>query len=137
MAKHLVHDHVDQWYRYFDNPFQRAYNNTCTVNLLYLWCKHLGISCYFSNIFNTTNNDYVDGIDWLLPQSRCIAECILPVINNDAFLFDDNPNLTVDEWSKQKPAVEKYIKPNFVHPNADGHRKIADYIIELLDAKTS
>ena len=136
---HNVHPYQKQWYKYFDNPHQRLYNYDCVINLLHYWCKSLNIDCYFSNIFTTNSTNilnYDATIKWLLPQDKCIAEWILPLIDNDTFsiITNDNASLTNEQWQIQKQHVEKYIKPCHAHPNIVGHQEIAKNIIGLLNA---
>jgi hypothetical protein len=136
-SKHNMHENYKQWYKYFDSPLQRLYNYDCVVNLLYLWCKSVGITCYFSNIFTVEPDSIVDCTPtsaWLLPRDKCIAEWILPVIdaNNFSVVADDHPDLTSDQWQQQKIMVDQYIRPGHVHPNVQGHAKIAKHIIEIL-----
>lgn len=135
---HNTHPYRDQWFKYFDSPAQRLYNYDSVINLLYLWCKHLGITCYFVNIFTTENESIMDCTPdsvWLLPKNKCMAEWILPVLdpNNFSLITDDNPNLKTEQWEQQQPFVEKYIRPCYAHPNIDGHKKIAQNIIQILE----
>ena len=135
--KHNVHQYQEQRFKYFDNSYQRTYNYDCMINLLYHWCKNIGVTCYFSNIFTTKTESIIDCVpdsSWLLPKNKCIAEYILPLIDNDTFsiIADDNPKLTNEQWRLQQPYVEKYIRPCHSHPNQAGHQKIAQEIIKLL-----
>ena len=89
------------------------------------------------NIFTTKTESIIDCVpdsSWLLPKNKCIAEYILPLIDNDTFsiMADDNPKLTNEQWRLQQPYVEKYIRPCHSHPNQAGHQKIAQEIIKLL-----
>ena len=136
--KHNTHPYQEQWYKYFDNPAQRLYNYDSSINLLYLWCKSIGVTCHFSNIFTVEHESIIDctpNSAWLLPKNKCIAEWILPVINPNTFsvVTDDHPDLTDDQWKQQKPLVEQYIRPCYAHPNINGHKKIAQHIIDLLE----
>ena len=45
---HTPHPYTSEWFKYFDNPHQRIYNRDCMINLLYMWCQHLKIKCYFA-----------------------------------------------------------------------------------------
>jgi hypothetical protein len=76
---------------------------------------------------------------WLLPKNQCIAQYILPVIDNQIgfIVQDDRVGLPMKKWSKQRTALETYFKPCFCHPNITGHRKIADEIINLLEKKNA
>ena len=137
-SKHNVHDYYKQWYKYFDNSMQRLYNYDSTISLLYLWCRQLGITCSFANIFTVEHDSILDCTEssaWLLPKNKCIAEWIIPVIdpNNFSLIVDDNPNLTDKQWQQQKPMVDQYIRPCHAHPNVAGHKKIAQHIIEALE----
>jgi hypothetical protein len=46
--------------------------------------------------------------------------------------MSDHPNLTDQQWNLQKSAIDQFIKPNWVHPNAAGHLKIAETILSRL-----
>ena len=133
-----AHQYHNEWMKFFDNNHQRIYNYDRTINLLYFWCKHLGVDFYLSNIFTTAEQSLMDqtGDDgWLLPRDRCIAESILSFNDNKygQVIVNDVPQLLDEQWEIQKLQVEKYIKPLICHPNIEGHRQIADYIIDLLD----
>jgi len=136
-SKHRPHPHTKEWYKYFDNPYQRLYNYDLTTNLLYLWCKQLNISAYFLNIFTTEAESLISCIpdsSWLIPRDRCLAEFILNIIDNQygAVIVDDNPDLTNKDWAVQSELVNRYIHPLFCHPNVEGHKKIAEELIKLL-----
>ena len=132
-----AHPHWKQYLKYFDNAHQRTYNYDRSVNLLYFWCKSLGIRCYLSNIFTTQPTPMMDNTDpgcWLLPRDQCIATAILPCVDNSGDpLVNDVPTLSNEQWKLQQPYVEKYIRPCFCHPNVEGHKKIAQTIIELIE----
>lgn len=135
-----AHPHWKEYFKYFDNPHQRTYNYDRSVNLLYFWCKSLGIKCYLSNIFTTQPTptmDHTSPDSWLLPRDQCIATAIVPCIDNNAgeMLVNDVPTLTDKQWKIQQAHVEKYIKPLNAHPNVEGHKKIAQTIIELIESK--
>lgn len=135
-----AHPYWEQYLKYFDNPHQRAYNYDRAIDLLYFWCKSLGIKCYFSNIFTTQTHplmDHTDASSWLLPRDQCIATSIIPYIDNDSGLIfvNDTPEFKTEQWELQKVHVEKYIRPLFCHPNVAGHKKIAESIVELLKDK--
>lgn len=138
---HQPHPYSLKWYKYFDNPFQRVYNYDNVVNLLWLWCKHLNLKCYFLNLFTTENNSVIDCVpaeSWLLPRGQCIAQSILTYIDNEygSVIADDNPRLTNDQWAIQHTQVKQYIRPNFAHPNIAGHAKIATDLIKLLNERS-
>ena len=135
-----AHIYHNEWMKFFDNPQQRIYNYDRAVNLLYFWCKNLGVDFYLSNIFTTAEQSIMDHTTddaWLVPRDRCIAECILTFFDKEygQVIVNDVPELLNEQWKIQKLQVEKYIKPCIQHPNIQGHRRIADYIIELLDEK--
>lgn len=46
--------------------------------------------------------------------------------------INDLPKFKTTQWEEQKIHLEKYIKPLYCHPNIEGHKKIANFIIELL-----
>lgn len=140
-AAHDLHPHSDQWFRYFDNAAQRVYNYDSTINLLWLWCKHLDLKCYFLNLFTTEPTSIIDCVPesaWLVPRDKCIAQSILSTIDNKygSIFVDDNPELTNQQWKIQKQQVEQYIRPNFAHPNIQGHAKIANDLIELINERS-
>ena len=131
--KHQPHPFWRQWYRYFDSPEQRSYNRDKTINLLYYWCLARGINSWFCNIFTQDTNKLIDttpDTSWLLPRNECLAGCILPVIGQDNLYLADNENLTHEQWNQQQIAIDKFIRPNFTHPNSNGHQHIAQKIIE-------
>ena len=135
-----AHPYWKQYLKYFDNPYQRTYNYDRSINLLYFWCKSLGIKCYLSNIFTTQSTPVMDHTDpkgWLLPRDQCIATSIVPYIDNDSggVLVNDIPTISNEQWRLQHPYVEKYIKPLLCHPNVEGHKKIAQTIINLIESK--
>jgi hypothetical protein len=135
-----AHPYWEQYLKYFDNSHQRAYNYDRAVDLLYFWCKSLNITCYFSNIFTTQTQPLMDHTDlqcWLLPRDQCIATSIIPFIDNDggSVLVNNIPKFKNQQWELQKVHVEKYIRPLNCHPNVDGHKKIADFIIDKLKDK--
>lgn len=134
---HNVHPYADKWYKFFDNPAQRSYNFDCVLNLLYFWCQDLGVRCYFANVDSIIKKSTIDSTPasvWLLPKEQCLAQFILPIIDQeyDTIITDDNPRLTDAQWAMQKTAVEKYIRPCWTHPNLEGHKKIAQTIIKIL-----
>lgn len=130
-----VHPETKLWYKYFDTPCQRLYNYDCTINLLWLWCQNLGVQCWFANLFTTENSTMLDIIPsgaWLMPRHQCIAQLIVPQIDNESGTVVDNdrPNLTNDQWDEQRSCLELYIKPGYCHPNVAGHQHIANKLIE-------
>lgn len=135
-----AHTHHDKWMKFFDNSYQRVYNYDRAVNQLYHWCKFLGVEFYLCNIFTTQEKTIMDASSndsWLVPKDKCIAEVILPFIDNDtgAVVVNDTPKLKVEQWEIQKEFVKKYIRPLICHPNIQGHKKIAERIIEIFNAK--
>lgn len=139
-SKHRPHPHADKWYRYFDDPKQRMYNRDRTINLLYYWTLALGIKCWFCNIFTIEKEYLIDATPdscWLIDKKDCLASCILPVLDKNNLYLDDHPDLSNDQWQKQKHAIEQFIKPNWAHPNSAGHLKIADKILHGLSTHGS
>ena len=137
-----AHPWWQEYLKYFDNPYQRTYNYDRSVDLLYFWCRNLDITCYFSNIFTTQPTpimDHTDPESWLVPRDQCIASAIIPHIDNDSGLIfvNDIPKFTTDQWQLQRTHVEKYIRPLGCHPNVEGHKKIAQHIIDLMQNKTN
>jgi hypothetical protein len=135
------HPYWKEWYKYFDTPPQRVYNYECIVNLLYHWCKNIGVDFYFINVTEIENNSLIDTTTpevWLLPKNQCVMEFILPVVDKDygEMVFEDRSWLTDIQWNQQKQAIEQYIKPCFGHPNLIGHRYIADKLINILKLRS-
>lgn len=133
-----VSPYVKEWFKYFDTEAQRIYTYDRTINLLYLWAKELGARAYFCNLFTTVNEsmlDIVPASSWLIPKNRCLAQFILSSIDNNQgiVISDDMPTLTNAEWAIHKELLEKYVKPGYCHPNVEGHKKIADEIIKILE----
>jgi hypothetical protein len=133
--KHNPHEHKDQWFKYFDTPAQRIFNYDKVINLLFLWCQQLDIRCYFINIFTIETDSIIDIVPkeyWLVSKNSCLAQSILPMVTQHGLFLDDCPDFTDEQWKKQEPMVKKYIRPNYQHPNALGHKKISELIIESL-----
>jgi hypothetical protein len=138
----IEHPYWKEWYKYFDNPVQRLYNYERTLNFLYHWCKNLGIKFYFCNIFTSHEKSILDTTTedvWLLPKKNCLAECILPLIDNEIgfIVRDDRKGITIEQWHEQKTALDQFIFPCFCHPNLEGHKKIAKELIQCLNYKTN
>jgi len=134
---HNLHNYSEKWYKYFDTPKQQLFNHDRNINLLHLWCTHLNIKHYFLNTIGSHTESMMDitpDSAWLIPKLNCLAEIILPVTDKITreVVYNDSPSLTDVEWSIQKPFVEKYIHPCYVHPNVEGHKKIAKTLSELL-----
>ena len=70
-----------------------------------------------------------------MPKNECLSGIILPHIINNAVIFDDNPVFTTEQWKEQEHAVKTYIRPNHTHPNLNGHKKIAEHIVNALKDK--
>jgi hypothetical protein len=139
--KHNVHLYSAQWFKYFDNPEQRMYNYDSIINLLWLWCTHRGTRCYFLNLFTTESDQMISCVPesaWLIPRNQCIAQCILTCIDNEygSVITDDQPQLTEQQWQLQEAQVNKYIRPNYAHPNIAGHAEIANNLIKLIDERS-
>ena len=136
---HKPHPHTSEWFKYFDNPHQRMYNRDSMINLLYMWCQHLNIKCYFLNLFTTESSDtaIVPESSWLVPQESCAAEFILNIIDNKygSVIADDMPELTNEQWKEQSKLVGMYIRPCFAHPNVNGHKKIANELVTILNER--
>ena len=133
--KHRPHAFKNQWFKYFDDPDQRLYNRDKSINLLYFWAKSLGIQCWFANIFTIEPRSIMDltpDSQWLVPRSDCLAGAILPVIDDCNLHLSDNPDLTNEQWHQQQTAIEQFIKPNYAHPNAIGHLRIAEMLLQKL-----
>lgn len=134
---HNPHAHSAQWYRYFDCPQQRIYNQDKVTNLLYLWCHYLQVNCYFANVDTVQGKSFMSVIpdkNWLTDRDYCLAAIILPIVGPNDLYLSDGPELTEEQWQTQKQAIDQYVAPNYAHPNLDGHKKIAEYLINRLDA---
>ncbi len=132
-----AHPYRDEWFKYFDTEYHRCYNYDRTVALLWLWCKHLKVDCFFVNLFTTVTEklfDIVPDSNWLLPRNQCLSKFIFPLDgNHDGIVVsDDSSFLTIDQWKSQQKYLEKYVRPGYCHPNIQGHRVIADNIIDIL-----
>ena len=132
-----AHPYTKEWYKYFDTKYQRIYNFDRTVDLLYLWCQSIGIKCYFLNLFTTEPEEVMNIVPdsaWAIPRNQCAAQSILHTIDNDIgmLVVDDNPRLLTVDWERQKELLEKYVRPGKMHPNIEGHRKIAQDLIKQL-----
>jgi hypothetical protein len=133
--KHNTHQYTPEWYKFFDSPDQRLLQYEQSINLIYFWCKYLKVKCWFANLFTIPPKQLFDASgtsSWIVPRDRCLGEFILPLTKNQSLIFNDSPEITDREWSIQKPFVEKYIKPNYCHPNVAGHKKIANEIIKII-----
>lgn len=136
--KHNIHTYNNEWYKFFDSAEQRLLQYEQAINLVYFWCKHLKVNCWFANLFNTQPMGMFDSTDesnWLVPKTKCLGEFILPIVKNNTLVFNDCPELTNEEWKQQRPYVDQYIKPNYCHPNIAGHKTIANEIIKILENK--
>lgn len=134
---HKMHNHSLEWYKYFDSIPQQIFNRDRIINLLHLWCKDLNIRHYFFNDIGSTPDRMMDitpDSAWLIPRNSCNGEFILPVINQATrdVIMNDSPELPTEAWAQQQPFFEKYISPNYCHPNVNGHKKIAQELIKLL-----
>jgi lysophospholipase L1-like esterase len=69
---------------------------------------------------------------WIIEKKSCLAQGILPVVTKDHLYLDDHPDLTNEQFNQQKIAIEKFIRPNWTHPNSLGHQIIAETIIKKL-----
>ena len=131
---------IKQWYKYFDSPEQQCYTNTNALDLLKSYCNQFGVHLCLFNLFTTKLNVNclsVTDNDWIIPNDYCVALEILDVIDNEYYtvIESDREFLTVEQWEQQKLKVEKYIKPNWAHPNVAGHKKIANYLITQIEDK--
>lgn len=128
------------WYKNIDSYQQRLYNYEKVINLLYLWTKELGIKCYFLNLFTVEPKSIFNVIpdkNWLIDRKSCVAQSILHVNdpNNAEIVRNDMPTLKSEDWYYQEQLIKKYIYPCDNHPNILGHQKIADILIEKLNAE--
>lgn len=133
-----VHPYVNQWFKFFDTEPQRIYTYERTINLLYLWCKELGVIPYFCNIFTTVETSVITDLTpssaWILPKNQCLAQIILHSIDNKngVVISDDIPEIKTDDWNIHKEMLELYVKPGYCHPNVQGHKKISEKLIDFL-----
>jgi hypothetical protein len=133
-----AHPHNTMWYKYFDTPSQRVYNYDRTINLLWLWCQHKQLQCWFLNLFTTaptTLMSLIPNNHWLVPRDQCIAQFIMPLIDNESGMVIDNDcsRLTTEQWENHKRHLEQYVRPGYCHPNIQGHQHIADELIKIYD----
>jgi hypothetical protein len=134
------HPNWKEWYKYFDTAPQQTFNYERNINFLFNWCKNQQLNFYFMNIFTVQTYQIFDQTlseNWLLPKNKCLANCILPVLDSEfgGIVLEDRSWLTNIEWQNQQKAIDQYIKPNYCHPNLLGHKKIAQEIIKLLEQK--
>jgi len=123
-----LHPYNKYWYKYFDSDIQQQLNLDRNLFLLHNACPQ----AKFVNIFSLNSTKHIPYSAWLLPDDRCIAEFILPYVLK-GMQIEDHPDLLVEEWEEQKKFADLYFKPNFIHPNELGQKKLADKIIELID----
>lgn len=125
----------------FSNPYEdeRVASQTCA--LLYYMCKERGVTPYFFNLFDSVR--YVDLTyneipkeSWIIPMDHSVVDTLF-----DAEFFsqwdhhiDYNFKLWIDTENSN---VQEYIRPCDAHPNLNGHRRIAEYIINKLDLTNS
>jgi hypothetical protein len=134
----MYHTHLNEYFNYFDSKYQRIYNYDRAVNLLYLWCQRLGIRCYFLNTISMPTEVMLDCTPddvWLVPRNHCIAELILIYIDTDDGLIitKDPGNIVLEVWYQNQELMKQYMLGS--HPNIEGHKKIAQDLIALLEAK--
>ena len=133
----VVHPHAKEWFKFFDTESHRCYSYGRTVSLLWLWCNYLKVECFFVNLFTTPTEKLLDIVPnrcWLLPTNECLSKFIMPLNGNyeGIVISDDTHFLSNEQWQMQKEYLEKYVKPGYCHPNIQGHRVIADNIIDIL-----
>jgi len=131
------HPYTNEWFKYFDNDNQRIYHSDCLINMLHFWCKQINVQHYFFNdTYSKTKTKLEDVHDsaWLIPRHKCLGQAILPLLNSsNELLMHDDSDVQYNDWLEQLSFIETYIRPNWVHPNATGHKVLADYIIEKLE----
>ena len=130
---HNLHPHTNLWYKYFDNEYQQKFDFKKSIYFLDLLCGANNIDRYFMNIFSVPKfHNELSKLNWLVPSNRSIADFLLPYTKNYEPYMADNPNFTNKQWQEQKNNIEKYITPNYCHPNVSGHKKIAEELISIL-----
>ena len=105
------------------------------INLLHYVCKDQGLAHVFCNLFTVESGAIIDTVPdqyWLFPRTNCLADAILPMVDNENLYLDDHPNLTNEQWQLQKKSVDEFIRPNWAHPNEKGHAAIASMLIKQL-----
>lgn len=135
---HRIDKYSEYWFKYFDNSNQRAWRNDMTLEFLANWCENKHIQYFFYAQANHYYPKYLTkAVNWLIPPNQCIAEFIVPVIDDNFYevVTSDREWLKTSDWALQQPLVEKYISPCYCHPNIEGHKKIAQSIIEILNTK--
>lgn len=136
------HPHWKEWYRYFDAPENQIFNYERNINLLYHWCKNIGVKFYFVNLFTTVQQTIYDATDqsaWILPKHQSLSEFIFPITDVEfgGLVLEDRSWLTDQQWQTQLEALKKYVYPCYCHPNLEGHNKIARELIQILGQKNT
>jgi hypothetical protein len=130
------------WYKYIDSDAYREMAICNAIDLIKAYCNEMSVKCYFYNGFsnyNYRNLQLLTDDDWLIPSSDCLGSEILHIIDNEYFtiISCDLPYLTNDDWNKHNVLLEKYFRPNHVHPNVLGHQTISKRIIKILNEITT
>ena len=128
-----------QWYKYFDSKEQRQFSITNTLDLLKAYCVSKQVTPYFYNVHTETiySTALITPADWLIPSDQCLANEILHIIDNEYYcvVASDQSWITNKDWKLHKPLVDKYIKPNYAHPNKQGHKKLSIRLINEISNK--
>jgi len=134
------------------------YEITMYINSIYTMCKTYNIEPYFLALWSKLdileNYNIVPDENWILPRSTTLVE--------KSWEFSDPPEswrnlfkikplerlkdnkffkkyilhlLNVIILSQSNEVFKKYIFPCGNHPNKDGHKKLADTLIEILKEK--
>lgn len=129
---------TENWYKNFDNCIDARHTYDKTINLLYLWCRSIGVDCFFANIFSVPDSietmNLIPDSNWILSKDDFLARSILH-IKESSPVHNDMPHLLEADWNEQEKMLDKFFKPNKYHPNLLGHRAIANEIIKDLNAK--
>lgn len=109
------------------------YDSTVVLNAFYQACYYYNLKLVIIPIwciFEEKTQIYAVPDDaWLIPRNRTIVE---------ETIFQDYPMSNIEPESENHNSLlsshrqNKYIYPCLVHPNKEGHEKIASRIIELL-----
>jgi hypothetical protein len=130
------------WERQFNhdsdyvNPYEDERVSSHCLSLLYYMSQARKANTYFFNLFDCVH--YMDPMYqeipencWLIP----IQESVLSYLYDSDFFhqWDHHHNGDFRQWlDTECLAVQKYIRPCQAHPNLDGHKLIAEYLVEQL-----
>jgi hypothetical protein len=124
--------HPYKWVSSTTYEDERIMAQTCAL-LYYITINRNAIPIFLNEIDVCQHNEEVykeiPDENWLLPKSQSILNIFDPEWAENKKPNDHLLHYWLDTNSK---AVLKYIKPCEAHPNLEGHKKIAETIIERL-----